>query len=126
MYVSKDWKKADIIEWLKKGKTNEEIKATYPSISTATLTSYRKKIVKENEIAEMRLKVDYATRVIPDHLDLEAYLKGMWDDFVRKMFPLIDKIDEKINERIESNDISTKDLILYKINLLNLLSKGNK
>ena len=126
MYVSKKWNKEDVLQLLKKGRSSEEIQKIYPGISTATLTTYRKKIAKENEMAEMKLKVDYATKVIPDYLDLETYLKNMWDDFVRKMFPLIDKIDEKINERIEKNDISTKDLILYKVNLLNLLSKGNK
>lgn len=124
--AKRNWKKPDVIELLKKGKTNDEVFAIYKGISSATLANYRAKIAEEKEIEEMKLKVEYANKVIPAHLDLEEYLKEMWEEFVRKVFPLIDRIDEKISERIDKNDISTKDLILYKVNLLNLLSRGGK
>lgn len=126
MYVSKDWKKEDIIELLKIGKSNEDIKELYPSISTATLASYRKKIAKAKELKEMELKVAYATQILPERFELDDYLKQKWEEFVKKVFPLIEILDAKIEERIKNDEISTRDLISYKINLLTLMSKGSK
>ena len=121
---SKHWRKEDIISLLKMEKTNEEIFKIYPSISSATLATYRKKVVKEKALQEMELKIKYATKLVPDHLDLETYLKEQWEEFTKKSLAVIDKIDKILNERLDSGDISTKDLIIYKIQLLGVLKRG--
>ena len=125
-HVSKHWKKQEIIDLLKEGRSTVEIQQAFPTISSRTITKYRKELDKHIELDEIKLKVEYAKTVIPEDLQLEVYLKAKFDDFVRSTFPLLERLENKINERIEQGHISTKELIDYKFSLLNLLAKGSK
>ena len=120
------WNKDEIIALLKENKSTVEIQQIFPGISSRTLTKYRTELDSYKALDEMRLKVEYATKVIPEDLELEVYLKTKFDHWVRNTFPLLEKLDNAINERIKKGQITTKELIDYKFSLLNLLAKGNK
>jgi hypothetical protein len=47
-----------------------------------------------------------------------------WEEFTKKSLAVIDKIDNILNERLDSGDIATRDLIMYKIQLLGVLKRG--
>ncbi len=140
MEEKKEWEEVEIVDMLAKGTTFREIQKIYPSISSLTLTRLNKKRKKVIEMAEMKLKLDYVKKVAPeitqevvvDTLNVDAFLRNKWEEFVFKAFPLLEKIDSIIEARLDETDlkkkefVSTKDLITYKFNLLNLLSKGGK
>lgn len=140
MAKKKDWEESEILDLLNKGTAFKEIQKIYPRISSLTLTRINKKRKDELELEKIKLKLDYAKKVAPeisqevviDSLSVDAFLRNKWEEFVFKAFPMLEKIDKIIEARLDETNlkkkefVSTKDLITYKFNLLNLLSKGGK